>query len=212
MRRMFGAGLAALALASSASAAPIVFTNRVTFESQLSSSAIETFDTVSPGALSVGANVLGSLTFTIDGNRGGQSGGTVAAFGTGNQFEGYVDPGLDFGSSFIRIDMPFAVTAFGGDFLTTTSGDALTLMVGPDLIKFGSYLGYGLGNGFLGFTSTTPFTFITFSTEGISPGIAGEFFDLDNATYGAAVPEPATLLLICSGLLGLGLTRRRRRN
>jgi len=163
-----------------------------------------------PGVLPVGSSGLGPLVFTIDGNRGGQSNEVIGA-GPDREFLGYVDVELFFGSSFLQVSFPSAIQAFGADFQSTTTADALTVTVGsgPDTVLFGDYLGYGVGDGFLGLVSSVPFSSVTFSVEEISV-FAGEGFIMDDPTYGLAVPEPSTLALLGANLLALARRTKRR--
>jgi hypothetical protein len=64
-------------------------------------------------------------------------------------------------------------------------------------------------NTFFGFTSTLPFDRIVLAGAGCFPD-ARETYTLDNMQY-APVPEPATMLLVGSGLLALGGFRRIRK-
>ncbi len=59
---------------------------------------------------------------------------------------------------------------------------------------------------FWGFTSDTPFTMVRLQTDG--QGGSAETYNLDNMVF-APVPEPGTMLLVGSGLVGLALKRRR---
>ena len=60
---------------------------------------------------------------------------------------------------------------------------------------------------FVGFTSDTPITSLTFAEQGYGMDITQ--FTTGSATSSAPVPEPATLLLLGSGLLGLAGFRKK---
>jgi hypothetical protein len=87
---------------------------------------------------------------------------------------------------------------------------------GPSHILLGFFteLGNSTSNGdnsaiFLGVTSDTPITGISYFLSGAEGGDAGFAINrLDLVT--TAVPEPATMLLLGSGLLGMGVYARRR--
>jgi hypothetical protein len=72
------------------------------------------------------------------------------------------------------------------------------------------------GSGFLGFTSSIPFASLTVDGIDITPPGAGTIYNwpqVDHFYVGAstaAIPEPATMLLLGSGLIGMGVYARRR--
>jgi hypothetical protein len=108
----------------------------------------------------------------------------------------------------INITLP-SVTAvgfdFGGLFIGPTASVAVTLSDGfsTNFSTTNSMAGGTLD--FLGFTTTTPITSMTL-TMSDAPG----YNAIDNVVYGSAVPEPATIGLMLTGLLGAaGAVRRR---
>jgi hypothetical protein len=105
---------------------------------------------------------------------------------------------------------------FGGD------ADVLTLQLFSGLDGTGSLLGtstLGLSAGGFAFSFMTPTLTTTpaLSARFIGGSAAGPnsvYYDNIRATFGAttATPEPATFALFASGLLGVGLLRRRKRS
>ena len=69
----------------------------------------------------------------------------------------------------------------------------------------------GASDGFLGFVSDTPFMSVDFTHTSTNPS-ARDIYTADNLAFSkaAVVPEPATVTLFAIGLLGVGLTLRRR--
>ena len=107
--------------------------------------------------------------------------------------------------------------AFGGfwDFSPGGWGQGLTLALnnGLSFSICGNPAGCGAGmvvpdGTFFGVVTTPSFTTLTISADG-QPGIA-ETFDLSHLDMVHSIPEPATMLLLGAGLLGLGLLKRSR--
>jgi len=123
-------------------------------------------------------------------------------------------------SSDIHIILPAAVTAVGFNLLTSNGGLPYTINLN-DLQSnlLGTYTQATSGAppvAFFGATSDTPIATIDLSLQG--PGSGGTYAFVDNVSYGTATtqtsdvsdtPEAATFLLIGSGLVGLGIIRRR---
>ena len=144
-----------------------------------------TFDS---GVVSQGDNPDGDARNLV---RDGRYNGTVNRDGT----NGY-DP--------ITWQLPVPVHALGADWFTTNTLDGATLEIAELSIFFGDFLS-GDGDGFLGFISDRAFNQLRFSTDG---GTGNEYFEVDNLTFAASIPEPISLLLmsVFIAMVGVPLT------
>ena len=108
----------------------------------------------------------------------------------------------------VTITLPGSYTAVGFDFGSLFTGGAtfdVTLgAIGPLTVGTSGSTASGV-LGFAGFVSSTPFNTVTLSMPD-----APAYNSVDNLSYGAAVPEPGSLALLGTGLLGVvGVLRRR---
>lgn len=195
--------------ATEAAAAPIVYTNQATFTAALAGTTISTEDfSASPlGVIGGGTTDLGLFSVTID-----QNPDLFTAIVDGGSINGtrQLNGDLDEGGVVFNLSnfSPSPIVAFGGTWTSTTTGDLLTITVNGTTFQFDNHLAFP-GNGFLGIIDFAGFTTVSLGRESVTS--FGEAFGLDDVQVAAAVPEPATLLLLGTGLLVAGARRRTRR-
>lgn len=203
------AATAVLALtlpAAPAVAVPVVFTSLAAWTAAVTGIQTENFAASPLGALAAGSNDIGLFDVFIT---AADPNSEIASPGFVNSTRGLNLFLVGAASNIARFDFDSAITAWGGDFASTHTGDHLTVTVNGSTIQFDSVLDVsGPGDGFLGVVDTTPFSSITFDREGHTT--VGEFFGVDNFRIaGAAAPEPATLALLGLAIAGLSVGRRR---
>jgi hypothetical protein len=142
-----------------------------------------------------GTLAIGGVTFTTNSPLFVQNNN---AYGTGAFLSAQQsDPEI------VNIVLPSGITAVGSDYFSAYS-TTVTLSSGQSfVIPGGTYPDLG----FFGFTTDT-------AVSSIQLTVAGNGIDLDNFTFGQAVPEPTTIALLTTGMLvvaGGPLLRRRRR-
>lgn len=184
----------ALAAATRAAAATIVFTDRTAWEAAVGTFLTETFDGVAAGALPTTPTVVGLLTVTAD------SGGAIVLAGD-NQLRSNL-----FGANELLIEFPYPVVAFGADFINIIDASGVRVTVAGGVFQLHDYI---VGaSGFWGVISSTAFSSVLFSQG--DRGGANEFIDLDDVSF-TAVPEPASITLVAAGISALAARRRRQR-
>ena len=194
--------------ALNAQAAIIVFTDRALWEAAAGPFVTEDFNGLTPTPLSTGNNPVGLIDINIVGDPGVSridDGTSVFAINGTNALILEVDEsGTDIG--FPSADFLGAVFGFGADWQSTTNNSVLEVTIDGQLFNFSDFLDAGDGDGFLGFISDVAFTDIVFGLAGSS----NEIFGLDDLSIAVSMPEPGILALMGFGVVGLGLSRRRR--
>ena len=98
------------------------------------------------------------------------------------------------------------VTSFGANWDLSPRGQGLGIQIDVNGILLALEIPRNFTGEFFGFTSDTAFSSIIL-TSGTQAGIA-ETYNADNFVY--SVPEPATLALLGLGLVGFGVSRKRK--
>ena len=225
MRRieLCGAAVMAVALALSMDAATITparatvmtFTNSAAFSAAATGIplTVENYSTGIAGQTIASGGTFHGLSYTFTaGPVGTLLGGIIT-----NQFNSFSGLSLGgnqsggqqffFGGDSFTVTFPTPINAIGAFFnvnlnsgnfvLATAAGSATTGSATYDTSTFV----------FDGLISTTPFTTATFSSTSTTLGS----FNIPEIEFGAAVPEPSSLALLCAALAAGSTIRRRRR-
>ena len=194
------------------SASTTEYTDVLSFDAAVLPPSNYNFEGIAPaGSFSPGDVTVGGATFTAGGGFDYVVDGTVpGTFGANygaSFFSGQSgNPGVDPSEVVCTLA---GVTALGftyGDYADAALAFTVTLSTG-DSFALTTPLNNGVDTGFVGFVSDTPITSVTFADN----GSAFDVINFSESAPATSVPEPGTLALMATGLLGMALLGRRRR-
>ena len=210
------AALAAVAFASApARADTATFTTRALFNGAATNLTTITFEGIA-AANSV-ANFPSPLTLngvTFSGPSGGGLQVSVLDSGFFSPLFQFNSGAVLGGFSFIQVTLPAGITAIGTDLMSTNPSGSPFQVVLANGETFLVNTPLRPERGFFGITTDVAIASIRFTTLSSAPGVSPGIPLLDNFSFGqrnaATVPEPATILLLGTGLAGLATRARRR--
>jgi hypothetical protein len=175
---------------SGAQAITSQFNTRASWEMGISDPiTTEDFNSIGTGSLSLGANNLGAIVVTVSSpdsvvaNNAINSGGMQDVNGSDYYRADVDDAGGDQVS--FTITFPTPVTAWAFDFNQLNNNNSgQRVIVTFDDVNTGLRGLTGVADGFIGWTSDTPFTFVAFNALGSSQG---DTFGIDDLSF---VPVP----------------------
>lgn len=190
------------------SATLTVYTDRSAWEAAVGGSfSLQNFNTfTTPSSYESSPVSLGGFSVSVAGETFGSVWHNVGPSSSGNDVNGSPQINAATGSTGgTTLAFDSAISAFGADWNGISDNRVTSINVNGVDVAIPALLG-----GFWGFVSDTPFASTLLSlTSGPADG-----FGIDNVVYAGqstAVPEPGTLAIMALGLVGLGVTRRRRR-
>jgi hypothetical protein len=192
-----------------ASASTTEYTDVSSFNAAVLPPSTYNFEGIAPSGSTLSVDVtVGGATFTTDTSVNNEfviDGGAGFGFYNASFFSGQsANYGVDPSEVVCTLSGTTAIGFTYGDY-SDSGGTPFTVTLSTgDSFVLNTPLNAGYDTGFVGFVSDAPITGVTFTDNGGG-------FDVINFSESTSVPEPGTLALMTTGLLGMALLGRRRR-
>ena len=206
MKKIFGQLIIVLFMTVSAGADPIVFSSRADFDAAFGTLSIENWDSFAAGTTFANGSTVNGITYNSSATMAVVQNtffNTTPPHGLGRTPTDFFSPGDTMTSTFSPL-----IQAFGIDintFADLNGAYSAVTNLGDVVNSFFDPFPGGSTGQFVGFSSGTGFTSVTIQDN------TGSFsYTLDTMRFGSvtAVPEAPSLLLLISGLVGIGLIMR----
>jgi len=213
------ATLACILLPRPAAATAFSLTDEALFRNEAEGLSTLDFEQTSPvGDISLGAAGFQSGNVSIISSNGGLFWRDYGTESNGFLYGARVSVSPPSFGSYIQANLPDGTTAIGvkitGFYVFQNPDQFEILLSTGDTFSFSSIASAEFsgprGDGFFGVISNTPIDWIRFRMTASTTYTNIDLVMIDDLTFGTAIPEPSTALLLASGLVALAVGRRRR--